>query len=64
MSTALQVDALLYGAFQPTAHDYDVLAHALNERSSSWAATIPSSTSRTRTTDLRNRKEAAVTLWA
>lgn len=32
MSTALQVDAFLYGALQPTAHDYDVLAHALNER--------------------------------
>ncbi len=32
MSTAFQVEAFLYGALQPTAHDHDVLAHALNER--------------------------------
>ena len=32
MSTALEVEAFLYGALQPTAHDHDVLAHALNER--------------------------------
>ncbi len=32
MSTALQVEAFLYGALRPTASDHDVLAHALNER--------------------------------
>lgn len=32
MSTALQVEAFLYGALQPSAHDHDVVAHALNER--------------------------------
>jgi hypothetical protein len=32
MSTALQVEAFLYGALRPSAHDYDVVAHALNER--------------------------------
>jgi hypothetical protein len=32
MSTALQVDAFLYGALVPTVHDHDLLAHALNER--------------------------------
>jgi hypothetical protein len=32
MSTELQVEAFLYGALKPTAHDYDVIAHALNER--------------------------------
>ncbi len=32
MSTAFQVEAFLYGALQPTPHDHDVLAHALNER--------------------------------
>lgn len=32
MSTALQVEAYLYGALNPSGHDYDVLAHALNER--------------------------------
>jgi hypothetical protein len=32
MSTALQVEAYLYGALQPSTHDHDVLAHALNER--------------------------------
>jgi hypothetical protein len=32
MSTALEVDAFLYGALVPTIHDHDLLAHALNER--------------------------------
>jgi hypothetical protein len=32
MSNALQVEAILYGAHQPSAHDHDVIAHALNER--------------------------------
>jgi hypothetical protein len=32
MSTALQVEAFLYGALQPSPHDHDVIAHALNER--------------------------------
>jgi hypothetical protein len=32
MSTALEVEAYLYGALEPTVHDRDVLAHALNER--------------------------------
>lgn len=32
MSTALQVEAFLYGALEPSPHDYDVVAHALNER--------------------------------
>jgi hypothetical protein len=32
MSSPLEVDAYLYGALEPTPHDYNVLAHALNER--------------------------------
>jgi len=32
MSTALQVEAFLYGALRPCANDHDVVAHALNER--------------------------------
>jgi hypothetical protein len=32
MSTALQLEAFLYGALLPSAHDHDVIAHALNER--------------------------------
>jgi hypothetical protein len=32
MSTGLQVEAYLYGALQPTRHDHDIIAHALNER--------------------------------
>ena len=32
MSTALQLEAFLYGALEPTVHDHDVVAHALNER--------------------------------
>jgi hypothetical protein len=32
MSTAFQLEAFLYGALQPSIHDHDVIAHALNER--------------------------------
>jgi len=32
MSTEFQLDAYLYGATQPSPHDHDVIAHALNER--------------------------------
>lgn len=32
MSTPFEVDAYLFGALLPTPHDYNVLAHALNER--------------------------------
>ncbi len=32
MSTALELEAVLYGALWPTGHDHDVIAHALNER--------------------------------
>lgn len=32
MNDALEVEAFLLGALQPTEHDGDLLAHALNER--------------------------------
>ena len=32
MSTILEVEAFLYAALTPTAHDHDVIVHALNER--------------------------------
>lgn len=32
MSTAVELEAFLYGALVPSAHDHDVVAHALNER--------------------------------
>jgi hypothetical protein len=32
MSTALELEAFLYGALEPSPHDHDVIAHALNER--------------------------------
>jgi hypothetical protein len=32
MSTGIELEAFLYGALQPTTHDHDVIAHALNER--------------------------------
>ena len=32
MSTALELEAFLYGALVPERHDGDVIAHALNER--------------------------------
>jgi hypothetical protein len=32
MSTALEVEAFLYEALEPSPHDRDLIAHALNER--------------------------------
>lgn len=32
MSTPLQLEAIVYGALVPTGGDYDLIAHALNER--------------------------------
>jgi hypothetical protein len=32
MSTAVEVEAILYGALVPSSLDHDVIAHALNER--------------------------------
>lgn len=32
MSTAVELEAFLYGALQPSVHDHDIVAHALNER--------------------------------
>ena len=32
MSTALELEGFLYGALRPSANDYNVVAHALNER--------------------------------
>jgi hypothetical protein len=32
MSSALELQAFLYGALIPTDHDHDVIAHAINER--------------------------------
>jgi len=41
MSTALQVEAYLYGALIPTPHDGDVIAAALNERFSELGGDHP-----------------------
>ena len=32
MSSALELEAFCYGALRPSAHDYEVIAHALNEK--------------------------------
>lgn len=32
MSTALQVEAFIYGALKPSRHDHNMIVHALNER--------------------------------
>jgi len=32
MSTVVEFEAFLLGALEPTNHDHDVIAHALNER--------------------------------
>ncbi|HLJ07120.1 MAG TPA: hypothetical protein VKX24_01175 [Acidimicrobiia bacterium] len=43
MGTALELEAYLFGALRPTAHEYDVLAQTLNERFDELGAdrTIP-----------------------
>ncbi|MGH9075232.1 MAG: hypothetical protein ACRDZQ_14115 [Acidimicrobiales bacterium] len=41
MSSALQVEAFLYGAQVPSAHDHDVVVHALNERFSEMGGDHP-----------------------
>ena len=32
MSTAFEIEAIVYGALEPSPHDRDLIAHALNER--------------------------------
>jgi hypothetical protein len=32
MSTGLELETFLYGMVSPTAHNHDVIAHAINER--------------------------------
>ena len=32
MSTSVELEAYLYGALQPSNHEHDMIAHALNER--------------------------------
>jgi hypothetical protein len=32
MSTGIELEAFLYGILEPTTHDHDVIAQALNER--------------------------------
>jgi len=32
MSSGLELEAFLYGVLLPSAHDHDVIAHAINER--------------------------------
>ena len=44
MSTAMEVEAILYGALVAADRDRDLIAVALNERYASWAATTPSPT--------------------
>ncbi len=41
MSTALEVEAYLYGALMPTHHDRDLVATALNERFSELGGDHP-----------------------
>jgi len=41
MSTSLQLEAFLFGVLQPTTHDHNVIAHALNERFSELGGDHP-----------------------
>jgi len=41
MSTGFELEAYLYGFLVPSAHDHDVIAHALNERFVELGAEYP-----------------------
>lgn len=41
MSTSLQLEAFLCGVLQPTAHEHNLIAHALNERFSELGGDYP-----------------------
>jgi hypothetical protein len=41
MSSPLELEAFCCGALQPSAHDHDVIAHALNERFSELGRNHP-----------------------
>jgi hypothetical protein len=41
MSTALELEAFVYGVLRPSSHDHDVIALALNERFSELGAVSP-----------------------
>ena len=41
MGTALELEAYLCGALMPSPHEYDVLAHTLNERFFEIGGTYP-----------------------
>ncbi len=41
MSSALQVEAFCYGALEPSDHDHDIIAHAINERFSEFGQNHP-----------------------
>jgi hypothetical protein len=41
MGTALELEAYLCGALMPSPHEYDVLAHTLNERFFEICGTYP-----------------------
>jgi hypothetical protein len=41
MSTGFELEAYLYGVLAPSAHDHDVIAHALNERFSELGGNHP-----------------------
>jgi len=41
MSSAIELEAFCYGALRATAHDYEVVAHALNERFSELGRNHP-----------------------
>ena len=41
MSTGFELETFLYGLVDPTSHDHDVIAHALNERFSELGGDHP-----------------------
>lgn len=55
MSSALELEAFCYGALRPSAHDYEVIAHALNEKFSELGRDHPVAYSND--DDVRQRSE-------
>jgi hypothetical protein len=56
MSTGFELEAFLYGMLLPSAHDHDVIAHAINERFVELGGNHPVAYSQELRTDSKRRK--------
>jgi hypothetical protein len=56
LSTGLELEAFLYGVLLPSAHDHDVIAHAINERFVELGGNHPVAYSKDRKSDSKRQK--------